>query len=96
MPDIYDERGRLLVSSAQLRRAMRTAPRRRTLPDWMHQLRWPAGMIPRMRAAHAEGELHVLRILIEEGRILLQAEQKGLPAAAAAIRHQLNLKYGAD
>lgn len=87
--------GRLLYTLTELDRALRAQRARRVLPDWMHAVYWPAGMVDALRAARANGNTRALRLLLYEARMLADAESYGLSTAATAIRHCLRDKYSA-
>ena len=95
MPDMYGTNGQLLFTHEQLHAKLnpRRSANRRSLPDWMHALTWPPGMVDAMRAARQRGDRAALASMFREGQMLLQAEDKGLTVAAAAIRNELTTKY---
>jgi hypothetical protein len=88
--------GKLLFTSDDLQRRLNPnksrAPQWRS-PDWMREIRWPAGFLVALRAAYSANNRTALAFIMSEAQALYQAETKGLTAAAAAIRHELHTKY---
>lgn len=94
--EVRSPSGRLLFTSEELQRALN--PHQTHLqsrwPDWMRQLRWPTGMVEAFRSAWREKNNGQMAMILQEARLLHDAELKNLTTAAAAIRNQLNNKYG--
>jgi hypothetical protein len=96
--EVRDPNGKLLFTSAELQRALNPSKMRERRssrwPEWMRQLRWPTGMVEAFRAAYRARSNAQMALIIKEANALYEAETKNLIAAAAAIRHELNTKYG--